>query len=113
MNTPKNIIIGLLLALVFIQHALSTLAFSKISIPDPNVFLVLNTIEVIVLFTAGKMLFSANKLGAVIVVGIAVVVMVATILENFSSTLGEQIWIFVSSLIVFDLALSAAFLAKK
>ena len=113
----RNFVAVAAAVLILVQNALFLSSLSIIENLNQNVWLVVNSIEVIVLLIAAKLLMTTHQKIAVLLLIIATYLASAIILENFiyqvSGGVGDGFWIFNSTLLSGGLILCVAYLFKK
>ncbi len=117
MQLSRNFVASTAAVLILVQNALFLSALSIIDNLNQNVWLVVNSLEIIVFLIAAKMLMATHQKIAVVPMIIAVYLVIAIILENFvfkaSGGMGYGFWIFNSTVLISGLILCVAYLFEK
>ncbi len=117
MQLSRNFVAGAAAVLILIQNALFLAEMSIIENLNQNVWLVVNSLEVIVLLITAKMLMPMYQKIAIVPIGIAAYLVIAIVLENFiyraSGGMGDGFWIFNATLLIGGLILCVAYLFEK
>ena len=117
MQLSRNFVAGAAAVLILVQNALFLSSMSIIENLDQNVWLLVNSLEVIVFLIAAKMLMTTHQKIAVVPIIISVYLVIAIILENFvfkaSGGMGYGFWIFNSTVLIGGLILCVAYLFEK
>ncbi|WP_424945690.1 hypothetical protein [Candidatus Spongiihabitans sp.] len=112
--TPKCLLAGLAIALVLIQHGLYVSSVSLIEVHQ-GLWLVVNSVEAVLLIAVSRMLMAAHKTIAMIIGASGVILALAVVVENFivTETLDDPFWISISLVVIFGLMLSSIYLLKN
>ncbi len=112
MTISKNLLAYIATALIIAQNALFISSMKLIEV-NQNIWLLLNTLEVVVLLVAGKALVGQHLKIALGVWAIALYLLVMVVIENFVTDMHGGIWVFTSSLLTLGLILASMYLFEK
>ncbi len=112
MTANRNLLAYIAVALIIAHNALF-ISSSRLIEVNQNIWLLLNTLEVIVFVVAGKMLVQQHRKIALFVWAIAPYLAAMLVIENFITGLHDGVWVFTSSLLTLGLILASMYLFEK
>ncbi len=117
MQSSRNFVAGAAAVLILVQNALFLSDMSIIEDLNQNIWLAVNSLEVIVLLIAAKILMPTHQKIVFVPIIIAAYLVIAIVMENFiykvSGGVGDGFWIFNSTLLIGGLILCVAYLFDR